>query len=184
MPHLQELTRDVPGPQWHEPTAVDPPFITLPSQSISSDQGRFPALERLYLTGSITPITKQVIETHCPNLLYFRTFLKVSSFLQELEDKIIIYQNRGDQAPTPMSIDTPSSVIQHLLDINCRNDIDILRSTLVRHGLDIENLRELVDSRVKMCVYVYKIWRTMEREWEDIDRVTGGKGGWNWECVC
>ncbi|TFK69315.1 hypothetical protein BDN72DRAFT_959680 [Pluteus cervinus] len=178
MPQLQELTWHVPLPR--ESTTDNPPF-TIPPQPVKA---RFPVLEWLWLTGQIEPTNGHFIGTHCPKLLYIRTFLHVEYLQEELVQKAPTLRDPGDRPPTYMLAATPPSVVQHLLDVHRIGDMvnPILQWWLHLYGVDDATLKRSVDPRIKFCIYPNKPWEVRQSDWQD--RILGKVGGWDWqECI-
>ncbi|TFK69317.1 hypothetical protein BDN72DRAFT_796721 [Pluteus cervinus] len=173
LPRLQELTWAVPLP--NQAIVVDLPFVTPRSAALV----RFPALQRLCLTGGIDPTISRIIATHCPKLLYLRTILKFAYFQEEVAQKAQTARNFDQQPPIYISAATPPSVIRHLLDFNCEEGTSDMMWLLNDHELGDVSLKEVIDPRVKFCIYQDKGWNGMQSDWQD--RILGEVGGWDWE---
>ncbi|TFK69321.1 hypothetical protein BDN72DRAFT_959686 [Pluteus cervinus] len=170
MPYLQELTWCFdPYGGWLR--SYDQDFTPRCEGPVAL----FPSLSHLHFGQIVSTTTGKVIEYHCPKLFYFRTKLPCYGFTCSSGT---IWRLQGGT-----DIYTPSSVIEHLLEVDPDEWIqdagDESPKYLMYKSRKQTRLKELEDPRRKLAYSRTSDIDQMEEDWRD--RISGVSGGWGYE---
>ncbi|TFK63247.1 hypothetical protein BDN72DRAFT_847776 [Pluteus cervinus] len=171
MPCLQELVWGVPIHFW--PSYGPPRPEPL--------QPHFPALERLHIISTDRRIYLEAIALHsspfvmqhCPRLQYLRSRIEADKFV----DAITEAQMTGQ----PINFDAPPNIMEYIVDLHCNSAIPAIGRQLLQRGLSDEDVRRMMDPRIKLAVLRKMEASFVENDW--LERISGKLGGWKWSAT-